>query len=353
MEAFGNRVLSVMSPKRIVIIILSMVAGVVLVSTVYSSSPSSSSATSSTGRIGLSQNIGSPSKSLLSTSFGSHKLSAQQAGRNDNKYLSKQTKQRFPQAIIIGVKKGGTRALIDMLKSHPQVASPKGEVHFFDKEEAFRKGEKWYIQQMPYSTADQVTIEKSPSYFVTPKVPQRIHTLSPNIKLILIVRDPIDRAISDFSQLHSPGRNSKNMTFENLVIADNQVDSSVSVIRVSTYDTHMARWLTLFPLQQIHIVNGDALIQNPASEIIKVQAFLGIKSFFQEDMFYYNVTKGFYCWRKTADNGHVHPNCLGSGKGRPHPNISNEAQQLLKNYFTPHNENFFKLVKRKFDWNDS
>ena len=258
--------------------------------------------------------------------------------------------QRFPQALIIGVRKGGTRALIDMLKSHPQIKSAKGEVHFFDKDEMFLKGVDWYIKKMPYTTPDQITIEKSPSYFVTPEAPQRIHHLSPTVKLILIVRDPIERAVSDYSQLFNPSRKQRNLTFDDFVLNKNRVDSGVSVIKVSTYDIHMVKWLRYFPLHQIHVANGDALILDPAPEIIRVQQFLGVSSFFEKDMFYYNKTKGFYCWQATR-KGHRFPSCLGSAKGRPHPKISSNTRELLKQYFNSHNERFFELVKQRFDWN--
>lgn len=79
-------------------------------------------------------------------------------------------KRRLPQALVIGVRKCGTRALLEMLYLHPRVQRAVGEVHFFDRDENYARGLEWYRQQMPLSYANQVTIEKSPSYFVTPEV---------------------------------------------------------------------------------------------------------------------------------------------------------------------------------------
>lgn len=79
-------------------------------------------------------------------------------------------KRRLPQALIIGVRKCGTRALLEMLYLHPRVQKAAGEVHFFDRDENYARGLEWYRQQMPLSYPNQVTIEKSPSYFVTPEV---------------------------------------------------------------------------------------------------------------------------------------------------------------------------------------
>lgn len=337
METISNRLVITLTSKNVVIITVCIGFGVLLLSALHSSHSSSFSATSGTYNL---QTQSMPSKSLF------HHPHIPKHSNIDK------GEQRFPQAIIIGVKKGGTRALIDMLKSHPQIVSPKGEIHFFDRDEMFRKGISWYIGRMPYSTTDQITIEKSPSYFITPDVPKRIFHLAPSVKLLLIVRNPIERAISDYSQLFSPGRRSRNLTFDDFVIHNHHVDDNVSVIKVSTYAIHMVRWLRYFPLQQIHVVNGDALILDPAPEIIRVQEFLGVSSFFQNNMFYFNYTKGFYCWNKVMENGYMHQNCLGSGKGRPHPDISKTTQELLKQYFASHNERFFELVEKRFDWNN-
>lgn len=78
--------------------------------------------------------------------------------------------RRLPQAIIVGVRKCGTRALLEMLYLHPMVQKAAGEVHFFDRDTNYNKGLEWYRMQMPHSYQGQITIEKSPSYFVTAEV---------------------------------------------------------------------------------------------------------------------------------------------------------------------------------------
>jgi [heparan sulfate]-glucosamine 3-sulfotransferase 5 len=84
------------------------------------------------------------------------------------------TSRRLPQAIIMGVRKCGTRALLEMLALHPRVQKAAGEVHFFDRDDNYRRGLEWYRRKMPHSFRGQITIEKSPSYFVTPEVPARV-----------------------------------------------------------------------------------------------------------------------------------------------------------------------------------
>lgn len=67
-----------------------------------------------------------------------------------------QTAQRLPQCLIIGVRKGGTRALLDALALHPNIRVVRRELHFFSNNETYLNGLEWYRQQMPYSYVNQV-----------------------------------------------------------------------------------------------------------------------------------------------------------------------------------------------------
>jgi len=109
--------------------------------------------------------------------------------------------RRLPHVLIIGVRKCGTRALLEMLNLHPRIQKASGEVHFFDRDENYHKGLEFYRSKMPESYEHQITIEKSPSYFVTSEASERIRAMNATIKLLLIVREPVVRAISDYTQL--------------------------------------------------------------------------------------------------------------------------------------------------------
>jgi [heparan sulfate]-glucosamine 3-sulfotransferase 3 len=77
--------------------------------------------------------------------------------------------KKLPKFLIIGVKKSGTRALLEFIRLHPDVRAAGSEVHFFDRH--YQRGLKWYTRKMPPTIDGQVTIEKTPSYFVTKDVP--------------------------------------------------------------------------------------------------------------------------------------------------------------------------------------
>ena len=74
---------------------------------------------------------------------------------------------------------------------------------------------------MPFSTPDQLTVEKSPSYYVTPEVPERVWAMNPAVQLVLIVRDPVTRLLSDFAQIEASraAQNLPNRRFQVKIIS--------------------------------------------------------------------------------------------------------------------------------------
>ncbi|XP_043940235.1 heparan sulfate glucosamine 3-O-sulfotransferase 1-like [Protopterus annectens] len=254
---------------------------------------------------------------------------------------------RLPHAIIIGVRKGGTRALLEMLNIHPDVAVAKSEVHFFNLDDNYVRGLDWYCSQMPQTFPQQLTIEKTPGYFTSLKAPERIHRMNSSIRILLIVRDPAQRVISDYTQIlfNRKERNKPYQSLEEILISNGQLNTKYKAIQRSLYDLHMAIWLKFFSLSQIHIVDGDMLISNPLLELKKVEKFLGLTEKIKQSNFYFNQTKGFYCLQSEG-----HEKCLDSSKGRPHPSINQTVLEQLCTYFKEHNKKFFAMTRRTFNW---
>ncbi|EDW31796.1 GL10768 [Drosophila persimilis] len=349
------------------------------------------------------------------------------------------TSRRLPQALIIGVRKCGTRALLEMLYLHPRIQKAGGEVHFFDRDENYLKGLEWYRKKMPHSFRGQITIEKSPSYFVSPEVPERVRAMNASIKLLLIVREPVTRAISDYTQLRShaatailplaeressgsgasaaaaqpPKMPSQSLlyaklqaahgydnalvggsgagaketktklsvagrrpagagvgvgaggtittttpspmasaaqlaakSFEELAIFPNgTVNEAYRPLSISMYHVHLHRWLEVFPREQLLVVNGDRLIEDPVSQLRRIEAFLGIEHRVKSEHFYFNETKGFYCLR--YDNG---DRCLRETKGRKHPHVDPVVVSRLRRFFAEYNQRFYELVGEDLGW---
>lgn len=258
--------------------------------------------------------------------------------------------QQLPQAIIIGVRKGGTRALLEMLNLHPAVVKASQEIHFFDNDQNYARGIEWYREKMPFSFPHQITIEKSPAYFITEEVPERIFKMNSSIKLLVIVREPTIRAVSDYTQVLE-GKDRKNKTyhkFEKLAVDSGtcEVNTKYKAVRTSIYTKHLERWLKYFPVDQFHIVDGDRLIADPLPELQLVERFLNLPSRISQYNLYFNATRGFYCLRFNI----VFNKCLAGSKGRTHPEVDPSVVTKLQKFFHPFNQKFFQITGRAFNW---
>ncbi|KFO81011.1 Heparan sulfate glucosamine 3-O-sulfotransferase 2, partial [Cuculus canorus] len=202
---------------------------------------------------------------------------------------------------------------------------------------------------MPRTLDSQITVEKTPSYFVTKEAPRRIFNMSRDTKLIVVVRNPVTRAISDYTQTLS--KKPDIPTFEGLSFRNRSlglVDTSWNAIRIGMYAVHLESWLQYFPLSQIHFVSGERLITDPAGEMGKIQDFLGIKRVITDKHFYFNKTKGFPCLKKSESSGL--PRCLGKSKGRTHVQIDPEVIEQLRDFYRPYNIKFYETVGQDFRW---
>ncbi|CAL1599036.1 unnamed protein product [Knipowitschia caucasica] len=255
--------------------------------------------------------------------------------------------RKFPQAIIIGVKKGGTRALLEFLRIHPDVRAVGAEPHFFDR--FYEKGLEWYRTLMPRTLEGQITMEKTPSYFITKEAPRRVFSMDRHTKLIVVVRDPVTRAVSDYTQTltKSPGLPSfQNLAFRNSTTG--LIDTSWSAVRIGIYAKHLENWLRYFPLSKFLFVSGERLVTDPAGEMGRVQDFLGLKRVVTDKHFYFNQTKGFPCLKKPE--GSSRPRCLGKSKGRPHPQIPAHVLLRLRDFYRPFNLKFYQMTGQDFGW---
>ncbi|XP_012551291.1 heparan sulfate glucosamine 3-O-sulfotransferase 3B1 [Bombyx mori] len=256
--------------------------------------------------------------------------------------------RRLPDALIIGVKKCGTRALLEFLRLHPDVRAAVSEIHFFDK--YYHKGFEWYRERMPLTLEGQITMEKTPSYWVTKSAPKRVYAMNPSVKLLAVVRDPVTRAISDYTQ--SASKRPSLAPFEQLALSNRSgcsaVDPTWAPVRLGVYARPLRRWLRRFRRDRLLLVNGERLVADPAAEMAKVQDFLGLKRVITEKHFYFNSAKGFPCLLKSESSSS--PHCLGKTKGRNHPRIDPAALKRLREFYRPLNEIFYRLSGINFGW---
>uniref|UniRef100_A0A5S6QN21 Sulfotransfer_1 domain-containing protein n=1 Tax=Trichuris muris TaxID=70415 RepID=A0A5S6QN21_TRIMR len=201
-----------------------------------------------------------------------------------------------------------------------------------------------FRDQMPLSRKHDLVIEKTPRYFITKQAPNRIRRMNPNVKLIVVVRDPVIRALSEYAQIASkrPGL----APFERMAFLDDppsRINASWHAVDTGLYDKHARRWLKAFPRSNILFVNGERLVSSPAAETRRVERFLALPPQITGDHF--DLSGQFPCTRKLPSR---RPHCLGSSKGRRHPVVAPEALRALVQFYRHHNERFFRMTGHNF-----
>lgn len=266
-------------------------------------------------------------------------------------------KTRFPKYFIIGFAKAGTKALYEALKMHPSLVGPMTEERFFT--EHYKDGIQRYLESIPRPSPGQHTIEKSPDYITSPQAPQRLKNaalslgIDPSLlKFIIIVRNPVARSVSDFIELSiyaaRVGKKHRSL-FTKEVLQHGTVNSGLLYINHSCYAYHISNWLKHFNRSQICFVDGDRFITAPYPVATSLEQCMGIAAFFGNDSFVFSQSKGFYCFRRNWNL----PQCLGDGKGRPHPHVPRNILTKVRGHFKSCNSGLYSIIGQDLNWDAS
>jgi hypothetical protein len=214
--------------------------------------------------------------------------------------------RRGPDFLVIGAKRGGTTSLYNYLLEHPSVQPLfpgrqhiKG-VHYFDSE--FARGLRWYRSHFPLevgghhvarpTVSPAVAGEASPYYLFHPLAAERLARHFPNVRLIVLLRDPVERAYSHYKErTHHAG---ETLGFEDALDAeDGRLRGEAeriaaepgyrsvehedhSYVAQGRYLDMLPRWLKLFPREQFHIVASEDFYADPERYVNGVWSFLGL-----------------------------------------------------------------------------
>lgn len=190
-----------------------------------------------------------------------------------------------PDFLIVGCMKSGTSQLTYFLSQHPNIGCFYKEIHFFDND--FEQGREWYQRHLPKKNREVLmTGEDSPIYICDERVPSRVFSMYPNIKLIAILRNPVDRTYSHYQMrvrlLWEP------ISFEDALAIEENQDGSYIIGRIpptypylktSMYVKHLERWFSFFSQDQMLIIFSEDLQKKPLNTLNKICAFLGVPPF--------------------------------------------------------------------------
>jgi hypothetical protein len=249
----------------------------------------------------------------------------------------------LPAVLLIGAQRSGTTSLFNYLIRHPAVLPPLGkEIHYFDLH--YARGVRWYRGRFPYAyrlRGGAITLDASPYYLVHPRAPERAARLLPEVKLVAVLRNPVERAFSHYQHEVRDGREtlsfadaieqeSRRLEGEEERLRDEPDYYSFnhhrySYTRRGLYLEQLGRWMAHFPRSQLLVLQSEALFHDPAAAVARVQAFLGLPE---------------------HRSGSYQPFYQGNYDRRMPP----ELRRRLVEYFEPRNRELYRWLGEEFDW---
>ncbi|MEM1282984.1 MAG: sulfotransferase domain-containing protein [Chlamydiota bacterium] len=242
-----------------------------------------------------------------------------------------------PDFLVIGAQKSGTSSLYYYLTNHPQITKAKGkEIHYFNRN--FSKGIKWYKSQFPKKTkkSDFLTGEATPEYLFCSQIPKMVHDFFPKTKLIVILRNPVDRAFSHYKKNHRKNlrMGKENRSFEEELSTDLQIheENSASLhddayygetglLRRGLYLEQIKRYLKFFPKKQLHIILTRDLENDPENTMNRLFQFLNLP----------NYTQSEYTRENVATNNQI--------------TLAPKTRKFLEDFYRPYNEELQNYLK--------
>jgi hypothetical protein len=257
----------------------------------------------------------------------------------------------LPGFLIAGAARCGTTSLFEVLRQHPAVfgpSLPRKEVHFFDM--AYDRGLAWYQCHFPLTArarlvtraADTapVAFEASPYYMFHPLAPERIARDLPGVKLLVLVRDPVERAYS--AHAHQVGYGYETESFERaLELEDARLEGEVERIlaeptyisrphRFSAYRIRghyadqLERLEEIFGRDRIHVVDSGDFFTDPGPVYDQILNFLGLP--------------------------HIGQPVFTPVNARPRSPMPETLRAVLKEHYRPHDERLTPWLGREPSW---
>ena len=254
-----------------------------------------------------------------------------------------------PAFIMIGAQRCGTTSLFRALMAHPQVVRPtfhKG-VNYFDLN--YYRGPGWYRGHFPVAEiarrrtrglGEPAAFEASGYYLYHPFAVERIAQDLPHVKLVVMLRDPVERAFSAYK--HEYARGFEWESFEEaLKLEDERLMGEIDRMRRDLayesfphrhhsyrhrgqYAEQLDQVLQYFPRDQLHVMDSETFFTSPADQYRELLAFLGLRSF--------------------------EPASFGRYNARPGEPLPDRARRMLEEHYAPHNERLATLLGRPLGW---
>ena len=269
-----------------------------------------------------------------------------------NTYFHLTAAQRvLPSFFIIGVQKGGTTSLCQYAGQHPQIIGPqRKDIYFFNNEVHYQKGINYYRAHFPHLAYKKIyeaiygvkaiTFDGTPNYFDAPNAAQRIKNEFPDAKIILLLRNPIERAFSNYRMAVKFGF--ENLSFEDALmlederllsqpnfaptqLAHNYIYQRLTYKKRGLYIHFIKPWKELFH-KNLLILSTENLLNYPQQNMNLVTDFLQLDRFHNYHFEVFNKSANF-----NEMPAHV--------------------KKMLRNYYQPYNQQLYNYLNTDYAWN--
>lgn len=273
---------------------------------------------------------------------------------------------RFPDFIIIGAQKAGTTWLGSRLSAHPDIFLPRPyEVHFFDVERNWRAGREWYAEKFAAASSAQAAGEKTPDYLWVNRpsslgsgnIARRLHETVPEAKLIVILRDPVERAVSAFYHQVRARKISPFLSPARVLLGDDsRLRERFGFLSRGHYAEQLERYLSLFERDQVRVYFFEDDIQRNGEETFRdVCAFLGVSSQQSFKQASRPENRGLKSQISLAGNYYMPKlapifSAIDPYMPKRREGLDAPGRARLQDYFAPHNARLFRLLGRSAHW---
>jgi hypothetical protein len=268
-----------------------------------------------------------------------------------------------PAFLIIGAQKGGTVALRKYLARHQNIVPAKQkEIGYFDQDISYRRGNRWYHSHFPLPHRlgrRGVTFEATPEYLYYPKAAQRIFSYDPALRLIVLLREPIERAFSAWNMFRTLRYEQPDYlrailpecdpvlreSISQMLSGDSfpefdqavrdEIDGTLSgsaalepsFVRRGLYHEQLLRYLKCFSREQILVLDSARLKRELGNVLPEVIQFLGLPEYaaLPVDLPLFHV-------------------------GQYEQQIAASTRGFLREFYQPHNDQLYELLGRDFGW---
>lgn len=238
----------------------------------------------------------------------------------------------LPAYLVVGTKRGGSTSLQAYLAAHPSVRGPvsgKG-THYFDVHH--RRGQRWYRSQFPARAPGSGWIagEASPYYMFHPGSLDWIAQELPGVKLIVLLRDPVDRAHSHYQ--HEVARGFEHLSFDDALDAEparvrsggDHARRHFTYLQRGHYLEHLREMHRRFPPERVLVLQSEELFRDPRAAVSRTCDFLGIPD---------------------ADVGELRPH-----KALAYEPLAPATRERLASYFFDRNAGLYAYLGRDLGW---